>query len=124
MPRYAAHTPSRRRKEPVFWNLLNRFLFLLAAVGLVIVIVLWFYPELTRRNELSANLENQKKVLAAEQAKLKHQAREVDLLENDKQYIETIARDKLDLMKTNETIFRFDPPKPDASPAESPASAK
>ncbi len=41
----------------------------------------------------------------------KHREREVYLLENDKEYIETIARDKLDMMKEGETIFRLDPSK-------------
>jgi cell division protein FtsB len=35
----------------------------------------------------------------------------VYLLESDKEYIETIARDKLDMMKEGETIFRLDPSK-------------
>ena len=120
MPRYATHTHIRRKREPVFWNLLNRFLLFLAGAGLVVVLVLWFYPELTRRNELSANLEHQKQVLAEQQTLRKHREREVDLLENDKQYIETIARDKLDMMKDGETIFRLDAPKPAAVPTQTP----
>jgi len=122
VPRYAAITPTRRRKEPVFWNLLNKFLLLLAAAGLLAVLALWFYPEMTRRNELSANLDAKKKALAEQQAVRKHREREVDLLENDKEYIETIARDKLDLMKTNETIFRLDSAQPAASPADASAA--
>jgi cell division protein FtsB len=49
--------------------------------------------------------------LTAQQALRKQREREVYLLENDKEYIETIARDKLDMMKDGETIFRLDPSK-------------
>ncbi len=54
--------------------------------------------------------------LTAQQALRKQREREVYLLENDKEYIETIARDKLDMMKDGETIFRLDPSK-GATPA-------
>jgi cell division protein FtsB len=32
---------------------------------------------------------------------------EIHLLETDREYLEMIARDRLDLMKEGETIFRF-----------------
>ena len=52
-----------------------------------------------------------KEELIAQQSLRKQREREVYLLENDKEYIETIARDKLDMMKEGETIFRLDPAK-------------
>ena len=39
---------------------------------------------------------------------LARQTREVNLLKTDPSYLETIARDRLDLMKEGETIFRLD----------------
>jgi len=98
----------RRRREPVFWNVLNRFLSIVLVAGILAGIALWFYPEVTRRNELAHRLESEKKELAAQELVHKQREREVYLLENDKGYIETIARDKLDLMKTNETIIRLE----------------
>jgi len=47
---------------------------------------------------------NEQKVLLA------RQTREVNLLKTDPVYLETIARDRLDLMKEGETIFRLEPP--------------
>jgi cell division protein FtsB len=41
---------------------------------------------------------------------LARQTREVNLLKTDPVYLETIARDRLDLMKEGETIFRLEPP--------------
>ena len=52
-----------------------------------------------------------KEELIAQQSLRKQREREVYLLENDKEYIEIIARDKLDMMKEGETIFRLDPAK-------------
>lgn len=117
-------TQARRRKDPAFWNALNRVLFILLVVLGVVGIGLWFYPELMRRNEMSRYLEEQKKDLAAQELLRKQRDREVYLLENDTSYIETIARDKLDLMKEGETIFRLDPAKTAPQPQASPGAKK
>lgn len=101
----------RRRKDPAFWNALNRVLVVLVLIGSCAGIILWFYPEINRRNDMAANLEAQKAELAEHQLLRKQREREVYLLENDKEYIETVARDKLDMMKDGETIFRLDPSK-------------
>jgi cell division protein FtsB len=42
---------------------------------------------------------------------LAHQTREVNLLKTDSTYLETVARDRLDLMKEGETIFRLESPR-------------
>ena len=47
---------------------------------------------------------NDQKILLA------RQTREVNLLKTDATYLETITRDRLDLMKEGETIFRLEPP--------------
>jgi cell division protein FtsB len=39
---------------------------------------------------------------------LAKQTREVNLLKTDPVYLETIARDRLDLMKDGETVFRIE----------------
>ena len=74
-------------------------------------LVLWFYPELVRRDQMARNLLREQEELTAQQTLRKQREREVYLLESDKEYIETIARDKLDMMKEGETIFRLDPSK-------------
>lgn len=104
-------TAVRRRRDPAFWNALNRVLFVLVVIGGAAGIILWFYPEISRRNTMVTNLEEQQKELAAHQLLRKQREREVYLLENDKEYIEMVARDRLDMMKEGETIFRLDPSK-------------
>jgi Septum formation initiator len=59
-------------------------------------------------------------VPSAVQNLLAHQTREINLLKTDATYLETVARDRLDLMKEGETIFRLEParaekPKPSNS---------
>jgi cell division protein FtsB len=48
---------------------------------------------------------------------LARQTREVTLLKTDVSYLETIARDRLDLMKEGETIFRLETPRVKTKPA-------
>ncbi len=101
-------TQVRRRRDATFWKAINRVLMVLVLIGLVSVIVLWFYPELERRDAMARELDEEKQDLAAQQLLRKQREREVYLLENDREYIETIARDKLDMMKEGETIYRLE----------------
>jgi len=98
---------ARRRKDPAFWLAINKILMALVVVGLICMVALWFYPELELRNKMVRELDAKKAELASEQLLRKQREREVYLLENDREYIETIARDKLELMKPGETIFRL-----------------
>ena len=80
-----------------------------------------FYPAWNRRDNLSAKLEAERAKLAAEQLLQKQRTREVMLLQTDPEYVETIARDKLGVMKPGETIYRLDgAKKPSAAQQSSP----
>jgi cell division protein FtsB len=103
--------PGGRRKDSTFLKALNRVLMFLTFVGIVCIVALWFYPQLKRRDAMVKNLEEKQAILAVEEARNRQQTREVYLLENDREYIETIARDRLDMMKEGETIYRLDTPK-------------
>lgn len=100
----------RARREASIWQQLNRVLRALLALAIMLMIVSLFLPQQKRlarsRSEndaLRAQLSEQKGLLA-------RQTREVHLLRTDPVYLETIARDRLDLMKEGETIFRLEPP--------------
>lgn len=90
------------------WHHLNRLLMVLIVFAGVLFIGLMLYPEWKHRNQLSQKLEEEQAKLRAEQLLQKKREREVDLLQTDPGYIETIARDKLGVMKEGETIFRLD----------------
>jgi cell division protein FtsB len=101
----------RRRKDSSFLKAVNRVLMALAFAGILCIVGLWFYPELQKRDAMVRYLEDKQSQLDSEERLNRQQTREVYLLENDKEYIETIARDRLDMMKPGETIFRLDPTK-------------
>jgi cell division protein FtsB len=101
----------RRRKDSSFLKAVNRVLMVLTFVGTLCIIGLWFYPELQKRDAMVRNLEEKQAQLETEERLNRQQTREVYLLENDQEYIETIARDRLDMMKPGETIYRLDPKK-------------
>ncbi len=103
---------ARQRSEPVFWKAVNRFLAITALIAAICLIILSFAPELARRSRMLAALDSDNQELAAQQLTLRQREREIQLLEKDPEYVETIARDKLDLMKDGETIFRFDKKSP------------
>ena len=101
-------TNFRARRDATIWQRLNRVLIALLLIALWLGIVSLFLPpykELTRgRGEIDnlQTLVNEQKTLVA------RQTREVNLLKTDPAYLETIARDKLDLMKEGEVIFRLE----------------
>ena len=78
--------------------------------GALAFLLVAFYPEWTRKKDLSAQLAHEKSTLSAEELLRKQRSREVDLLKNDTEYVEAIARDKIGVMKEGETIYRLDAP--------------
>ena len=61
---------------------------------------------------MKCDLALQQERLAQLKKKTAEHDQEVKLLQTDPQYLEIIARDKLDLMKDGETIFRLSNSKP------------
>ena len=57
----------------------------------------------TRQSE-----QNLKQQVEQERASFNKQSKKLTLLQNDPSYTELLARDKLDLMKPGETIFRME----------------
>jgi cell division protein DivIC len=103
----------RARREATIWQQINhvlRVLLFIAACFLIISFFLPPYKKLQRNREENERLEAQ---LAEQQALLARQTKQVTLLKTDPTYLETIARDSLELMKEGETIFRLEPRRPE-----------
>ena len=64
-----------------------------------------------------AEIDNLQQQVTDQQILLARQTREVNLLKTDVSYLETIARDRLDLMKEGETIFRLETARAKTKPA-------
>jgi cell division protein FtsB len=105
---HTPHLPVRARRSqsdfltvamPVVWVLIIVFALLIAGFT--------FYPEWLRLNEMKLHLAKQKTELENLQKLAIKREQEVHLLQNDREYLEIIARDRLDMMKAGETIFRL-----------------
>ncbi len=90
------------------WHSLNRFLFTLIVLTFLTTVAYRMLPEISKRKEqqdrigeLTAQVEKEKEILT-------RNLREENLLKHDPEYVGLIARDRLDLMKEGETIYRLD----------------
>ena len=103
-------TPGFRRRKPApVWHLLNRLIALVILLGLAGLLVVLFQPQVAKLGAMKTSLEELNRQKEAETIENLRLQREKNLLENNPEYIENIARDKLDLMKPGETIYRIDP---------------
>jgi cell division protein FtsB len=100
----------RARREASIWQRLNRILRALLVVAFLLVIVSLFVPQSKRLTRSRGEIDNLQARVTEQKMLLNQQTREVNLLKTDAVYLETIARDRLDLMKEGETIFRLEPP--------------
>ncbi|HEX4631584.1 MAG TPA: septum formation initiator family protein [Chthoniobacterales bacterium] len=100
----------RARREATVWQRLNSVLRVLLGLAVVLVIVSLFLPLYKKRVQSQNEIDNLQSQVNDQKIMLARQTREVHLLTSDPVYLETIARDRLDLMKEGETIFRLEPP--------------
>src|SRR5438046_10667638 len=98
----------RARREATLWQRLNRILRVLLVLAIWLVIVSLFVPPYKKLMRSRAEIDNLQQQVNDQQSLLARQTREVNLLKTDVTYLETIARDRLDLMKEGETIFRLE----------------
>lgn len=92
------------------WQRLNRVLRALLLLACVLVIVSLFLPRYKQLAQSRSEIELLQAQVNDQKLLLAKQTREVNLLKTDATYLETIARDRLDLMKPGETVVRFEPP--------------
>jgi cell division protein FtsB len=100
----------RARREASIWQQLNRVLKLLLTIAFILVIVSLFVPQHKKLTQSRSEIDNLQAQVTEQKMLLARQTREVNLLKTDPGYLETIARDRLDLMKEGETIFRLEQP--------------
>ena len=105
---YPGYGDFRARREASIWQQLNRILRVLLALTVLLVIVSLFVPQQKRLAQSRAEIEELQTQVTEQKMLLARQTREVNLLKTDATYLETIARDRLDLMKEGETIFRLE----------------
>jgi cell division protein FtsB len=90
------------------WQRLTRLLLLLAFVGMAVLAMSFFAPQLEKQRAMeaeNAELASLRDELRREFDLRKQQQR---LLKTDPDYLEPFARDRLDLQREGETIIRID----------------
>ncbi len=107
---YPGYGDFRARREASIWQQLNRVLRALLAVAFLLVIVSLFLPQHKRLVQSRGEIDNLQAQVTEQKMLLVRQTREVNLLKTDPTYLETIARDSLEMMKEGETIFRLEQP--------------
>ena len=93
------------------WHSLNRLLAVLIVLGLAGGIAIHFSPELAKRRAQQAILDQLKVAVEAERQEFQRNTREEKMLQLDSEYVGLIARDRLDLMKEGEMIYRLEAPR-------------
>jgi cell division protein FtsB len=108
----------RARREATVWQRLNRILLVLLIIAVWLVIVSLFVPPYKKLTRSRAEIDTLQQQVNEQRTLLARQTREVNLLKTDVTYLETIARDRLDLMKPGETIFRLETARAKPKPNE------
>lgn len=106
------HIDFRARRDASVWQQLNRVLKALLFIVFVLAVVSLFVPQNARLNRSRSEIDNLQAQVNEQKQLLTRQTREANLLKTDATYLETIARDRLDLMKDGEVIFRLEPGQP------------
>jgi len=98
----------RARREASVWQRLNSILRVLLALAALLVIVSLFLPLSKKRAQSQVEIDKLQAQVNDQKMMLARQTREVNLLKTDPAFLEIKARDRLDLMKEGETIFRLE----------------
>jgi cell division protein FtsB len=89
-----------------------RVVFGMIVVCAVMIAGFTFYPVWTRLSDMKQDLARQTARLEELRKSTAEHELQVHLLQTDREYLEMIARDRLDLMKDGETIFRLNNARP------------
>ena len=92
-----------------FWGKLQSlgFFVFVAIVGCGIALL--FVPLLHQRREMQQDIARLDREIDQQETLEKKQKIEIEALKNDSSFIERTARNKLNLARPNEVIFRFEP---------------
>lgn len=80
------------------------------------VAVFLFIPALHRRHEMSREMQRLDTEIIRQESLEKQQRQEIESLKTDASFVERTARNKLNLAKPTEVIFRFEATQPAALP--------
>jgi len=117
--------PLRQRPQGNVWAVLVQITQFLLVLAVVAALVLCFLPVIQQSQRLQDQLDANRRLIESEKDQMIQKRDEIELLRSNEDYIERLARDKLNLGRPGEQIFRFDPyqpeqesskPKPESKP--------
>jgi cell division protein FtsB len=118
-PAFYGETDGRRSSG--VWTILNRLLITAIILAVCAGGAVAFIPLIKERSVTTNRIEALQAEIAREEALRSRNLREVEMLKNNPEYVEMIARDRLNMMKPGEVIIRLEaapsPARPSA-PAE------
>ncbi len=101
--------PLRRKAGGNVWAKLAQITQWLVIAAVFAALFACFLPVIRQVQSLQEAKARQAAQVAAAQAENRQWNRQLDLLRTNPEYVERVARDKLNLGRTGEIIFRFDP---------------
>jgi hypothetical protein len=110
---YLSGTLRNRPHDAGIWHSLSKIVAALICCCLIVPIAYAFLPEVSKRKEQRQRIEQLKMEVEQRKQVLVRYERDERLLRRDPEYAGIIARDKLNLMKEGETIYRLDDPRID-----------
>ncbi len=98
----------RERRDATIWQQMNAILRILLLIAVWLLMVSFFLPPYRQLQRDRASYDKLNTQLADNKAVLARLTKQITLLKSDSTYLETLARDSLDMMKDGETIFRLE----------------
>ncbi len=108
-------TVQRARWSDNLWVRLQSVGFIMFLAVLMGGLAMLFVPLLHRRHALQQELARLDKAIAQEEFREKQLRMEIDALKTDPVFVERVARQKLNLVRPHEMLFRFEPPPPNGA---------
>jgi len=105
---YSSYGDFRERREATIWQRLNRVLRVLLFIAIWLIVVSLFVPPYNKLKQIRGDTDRLQSLVNEQKTLLAQQTREINWLKTDPTYLETKARDRLELMKEGETIFRLE----------------
>lgn len=96
------------RPRPILWKRLCRVMEVVIYALLVLAAVKLFGPEMERQAHLKAEQQRIAHIRDEKESQVVRLRQEHRLLKTDKAYLETVARDRLNLQREGEYIVRID----------------
>lgn len=90
------------------WKILSRGMEVVLYLLVILAVVKLSLPEVEREHSLQSELESKSRVLQTKEAHVQQLRLEHKLLNTDKEYLETISRDRLNMQKEGEYIIRIE----------------